>query len=121
MEQLSEALRLLRVFHDVSQTVLADRLQISKSFLSEIESGKKEPTLNLLSRYAAEFEIPLSSLLFFTEQVSGNRNVSISEKIAPKVLKLLNWIAAKEAEPVVPKKPARGQSGVIKRKDRFGT
>jgi transcriptional regulator with XRE-family HTH domain len=105
----------------MSQTNLADKLQISKSFLSEIESGKKEPTLNLLNRYAAEFQIPLSSLLFFTEQVSDRRGVSVSDRVAPKVLRLLNWIAAKEAEPVIPKKPAHRQSGVGRKKDRFGT
>jgi hypothetical protein len=35
MNDLAKALRLLRVFHDISQTELADRLEVSKSFLSE--------------------------------------------------------------------------------------
>ena len=38
----SDALRLVRVFHDMSQTALAERLGISKSYLSEIEKGEKE-------------------------------------------------------------------------------
>ena len=38
---LSEALRLIRVFHDLKQTELADRLGVSKSYLSEIESGEE--------------------------------------------------------------------------------
>ena len=38
---LSEALRLIRVFHDMKQTELADRLSISKSYLSEIEGGEE--------------------------------------------------------------------------------
>jgi transcriptional regulator with XRE-family HTH domain len=122
MEQLAEALRLLRVFHDVSQTGLADRLGISKSFLSEIESGKKEPTLNLLSRYAAEFDVPLSSLLFFAESVSAKGASGPTDKVAPKVLKLLSWISAtRQSEQAPPKKPAQQQLSATRKNARFGT
>src|SRR5579863_7828183 len=108
MNHLAEALRLLRVFHDISQTDLANRLQVSKSFLSEIESGKKEPTLHLLSRYAIEFEISLSSLLFFAERINGAASSVPGQKFAPKVLKLLDWIAASEEySPVIKRKPAK--------------
>ena len=57
---LSEALRLIRVFHDMKQTELAQRLGISKSYLSEIESGKKPPRMDLIERYVSEFDIPSS-------------------------------------------------------------
>lgn len=122
MKQLAEALRLMRVFHDVSQTHLAERLGISKSFLSEIESGKKEPTLNLLSRYAAEFDVPLSSLLFFVESVSTKGTVAQSDRVAPKVLKLLSWIsAAREPESAPARKPAQRQLSPTRKKARSGT
>src|SRR5579864_6628192 len=122
MKQLSEALRLMRVFHDVSQTHLAERLGISKSFLSEIESGKKEPTLNLLSRYASEFDVPLSSLLFFVESVSTKGAVAQSDRVAPKVLKLLSWIsAAREPESTPARKPAQRQLSPTRKKARSGT
>ena len=52
---LSEALRLIRVFHDMKQTELADRLSISNSYLSEIEGGKKQPKIELIQRYSSEF------------------------------------------------------------------
>jgi transcriptional regulator with XRE-family HTH domain len=122
MKQLAEALRLLRVFHDMSQTDLACRLGISKSYLSEIESGKKEPTLNLLYRYATEFDVSLSSLLFFVESVSTPGTIGSSEKVAPKVLKLLGWIsAAKEAAPAPSRKPTQRQLSHTRKKARFGT
>lgn len=92
-----EALRLVRVFHDLNQSELAERLCISKSYLSELESGKKAPTLELLQNYADTFGMPLSSLLFFAENV---KNSSKSERaralIASKALKMLQWIAAKD-------------------------
>ena len=91
-----EALRLVRVFHDLNQTALAERLGISKSYLSEIEAGKKQPTLELLQRYASTFNMPLSSLLFFAENVnSSTRSDKVRTVIAGKALKMLQWIADK--------------------------
>nr|WP_295076612.1 helix-turn-helix transcriptional regulator [uncultured Roseateles sp.] len=91
-----EALRLVRVFHDMNQTTLAERLQISKSYLSEIESGKKQVTLEVLEKYAAIFGMPLSSLLFFSEQVEGGGHEKVRRVVAGKVVKMLNWMAAKD-------------------------
>lgn len=92
-----EALRLVRVFHDMNQTALADKLQISKSYISEIESGKKQVTLELLQKYADAFGMPLSSLLFFSEQVGDQPREKVRKAIAGKVVKMLDWIAAKDS------------------------
>jgi len=92
-----DALRLVRVFHDMSQTAWAERLGISKSYLSEIEKGvKKKVTLDLLERYAQIFNIPVSSLLFFEEQVGEGRTEQARTAIAGKVLKMLEWMSAKD-------------------------
>lgn len=92
-----KALRLVRVFHDMNQSALAERLGISKSYLSELESGKKSPTLELLQKYAETFNMPLSSLLFFAENVDNpSRSDKARSAIAGKALKMLQWIAAKD-------------------------
>lgn len=93
----NDALRLVRVFHDMSQTALADKLKISKSYLSEIEKGeKKKVTLELLERYSEVFKIPVSSLMFFVEQVGDDRSEKVRTAVAGKVLKMLEWISTKE-------------------------
>ena len=93
---LNEALRLIRVFHDVSQKELATRLQIAPSYLSEIETGKKEPTLQLLRKYAEEFNIPMSSILFFSEHMKDGTAASrLKIAVSGKVLALLRFIAAR--------------------------
>ena len=92
----NDALRLMRVFHDMSQTNLADKLGISKSYLSEIEKGeKKKVTLDLLERYSQVFNIPVSSLMFFAEQVDQGNYEKVRASVAGKVLKMLDWIATK--------------------------
>ena len=55
---INEALKLIRVFHDLRQFELAEHLKVSKSHISEIESGTKTPSLELMEKYSAEFRIP---------------------------------------------------------------
>ena len=93
---LNEALRLIRVFHDLKQFELAERLKVSKSHISEIESGAKTPSLELIEKYSAEFRIPVSAIMFFAEELpSAKRGEKARTKIASKVLDLLGFIESK--------------------------
>lgn len=93
---LAEALRLVRVFHDMKQNELAERLQISKSYLSEIESGKKSPTIDLIDRYSREFAIPVSSIMFFAEELESPSTPRAVDRargtIAQKIINFLRLI-----------------------------
>lgn len=66
---LNEALRLLRVFSDKKSKDLAVLLGISPSYLSEIESGKKEPSIAIINKYAEVFNTKPSVILFFSESL----------------------------------------------------
>ncbi len=93
---LNEALRLIRVFHDLNQKDLADKLGISNSYLSEIESGKKTPTLEVIEKYSEVFSMPSSSILFFSENLNNEEKPEKTKKnISNKVIKILDWISAK--------------------------
>lgn len=94
---LSEALRLLRVYHDMKQKDLAKKLGLSSSHVSEIESGNKTPSLEVVQKYAALFKIPVSSIMFFSEQIEGVSTKSAIETraknaIASKIISLLKAI-----------------------------
>jgi transcriptional regulator with XRE-family HTH domain len=90
---LSRALKVMRQFHNQSQTAMANTLGISGSYLSEIESGKKEPTLDLLNKYATNFNVPLSSILAFSETLDGSQNVGkVRSFVAKKMVRILEWI-----------------------------
>jgi transcriptional regulator with XRE-family HTH domain len=93
---IGDALRVLRVFHDLAQKDFATKLGIAPSYLSEIESGKKEPTLQLLRKYAEEFRIPLSSILFFSEHLDDSPGANrLRLSVSSKVLALLKFIAVR--------------------------
>ncbi len=90
---LSEALRLLRTYHDISQIQLASDLAISRSYLSEIEGGKKQPSFDLLKAYSNRFGLPLSAIMLFSESVeSGPIAERVRKASTAAALKLLNWV-----------------------------
>lgn len=70
---LGEALRLFRVFHDLSVSELAKRLEVSSGYISLVEHGHKTPNLDLIARYAAIFETTSASILFFSEELASSR------------------------------------------------
>ena len=94
LSRLAEALRLIRVFHDLKQYELSDRLGISQSYLSEIESGRKEPSIGLIKKYSQEFKIPLSSILFFSERLYNRQKMDQESEEMRKVIsqKIVNFL-----------------------------
>jgi transcriptional regulator with XRE-family HTH domain len=93
---IGEALRLIRVFHDLKQNELARELGISQSFLSEIERGQRKPSNELIGQYALHFDIPVSSIWFFQERMHDGLQPDVFEKakglVAEKVLTFLRLI-----------------------------
>jgi transcriptional regulator with XRE-family HTH domain len=91
---LNEALRLVRVYHDMSKAELARELRFSRSFITELEGGNKKVTLDTLNRYSEYFDIPVSSLMLFAER---SRDADFSERartfVADKALKMLDWVS----------------------------
>ncbi|MBW4424857.1 helix-turn-helix transcriptional regulator [uncultured Nostoc sp.] len=91
---LHTALRMIRIFHDLTQKQLAEKLGISKSHISEIESGKKTPSLELLNQYSKAFDIPVSSIMFFSESLNKDvKTEQVRTFVSSKILALLNFIA----------------------------
>lgn len=100
---LGEALRLIRVFHDRKQVELAKDLGISQSHLSDIERGEKTPSQDLVAKYAEVFDVPVSSIWFFDEQLtSGAKSKTLDRArgvISGKVLDFLRIIERRRGEP----------------------
>jgi len=67
--KINEALRLCRVYSDMSAVELKNSIGYSSGFISEIESGKKTPTTQMISKYAEWLGVPVSSLMLFSESI----------------------------------------------------
>lgn len=95
---LNRALKLLRTYHQYSQTNLAKKLEISNSYLCEIEKGIKSPSIDLLAKYSELFKMPVSTILLFSEKIASPHNPreKIRVAAADKVLRLLEWIDESE-------------------------
>lgn len=91
---LNEALRLIRVYHDMKQSEAAVKLGLSKSYLSEIERGHKEPSLEVIRKYEAAFDIPASSIMFFSENMDNPHAPSerAQTAVASKILRLMQFL-----------------------------
>ena len=89
----NEALKLVRQFHNLSLTETANRLGISKSYLSLIENGHKKPTLDLVEAYAKAFNMPVSQLMLFAEGIGDPRPGDRTRRaIAGKAIRMLQWL-----------------------------
>jgi transcriptional regulator with XRE-family HTH domain len=87
---LYRALKAVREVHRLQQQELASRLGISRSHLSELESGKKNATIELLKRYSEVFDVPASTFLSFTEALEGESDRRRAR--AKKLLSALEWL-----------------------------
>jgi transcriptional regulator with XRE-family HTH domain len=92
---LNEALKQIRIFHQLKQVELANELDISKSYLSEIESGKKTVSIDLLYKYSDYFSVPASSLMMFSENIdAAKKSDRLRLKCAKKIISLMEWVSA---------------------------
>lgn len=97
-EHLGRALKLVRSYHDLSQIELAQKLDISRSYLSEIEAGKKTPSMDLLAQYSLQFAVPLSTLLLVSEGFEDETLTARLKKSATdKAIRFLEWVDARKA------------------------
>ena len=90
---LNRVLRLLRTYMGLRQTEAAERLGISQSYLSEVESGAKVPTLELIGRYSSTFEVPVSTIMLFSENLDDKSSLAKARTlVAGKVVGLLEFL-----------------------------
>jgi transcriptional regulator with XRE-family HTH domain len=83
---IGEALKMFRTIHGYKAKELAGQLEVSPSYLSEIENGKKSPSYELLEKYANVFDVKLSTLIIFTEDYSKNKHTGKAQNGVRKML-----------------------------------
>ena len=91
------ALQLIRLFHDLTRAQIGLRVGLSESHIVGLEKGTRKITIEIMEKYAAGFDIPLSSLIIFAEQASGVYSPDGRNYVAAKVILMLEWLATVSA------------------------
>lgn len=88
---LGKALKTCRLGKGLTQEELALKAHISKSYLSQIESNKRTPDLQILKKIADALKIPLNIIIFMAsdkEEIT-EFNEELIEKLSTLFLKLI--------------------------------
>ena len=95
----SKAIRVARSLADMSQGQLADRAEIDRSYLSLIESGKRQPTIETLEKLAQALKMPfhLLSLLGSEESDVEKANPGQIESLSLALTKLLMHVDSNDS------------------------
>src|SRR6187431_764060 len=67
---LGARLRAIRLRHGVGLRELARRLDLSPSSISQIETGKIQPSVRTLYAFASEFGVPVDDVLFGDDPIA---------------------------------------------------
>ncbi len=84
---IGNVLRSLRIIRDLTVKELADKMELTSSYICDVESNRKRPSLDMLERYSNALEVNRSMLLFFDEE--GKKNNYNHQKMLLNILQLL--------------------------------
>lgn len=88
---IGKALKLCRTAKDLSLEAVAERAEISVSYLSRIENHQREPTLSLVGKLADALAVPTPVLIFLasdSNELSG-LDAETEKQFAELALKLI--------------------------------
>lgn len=101
-------MRLLRIFNNIKASDVAKSLDISKSYLSEIEHGKKVPTIEIIDKMANLLNVRTSTIFIYEEALNDEGLENNSEffipKAAQKWLQVLEKVECKDSKNNLTKK-----------------
>lgn len=70
---------------------MARKLELSRSYLSEMENGKKDPSLEILDKYAKIFEIRTSTILLLREDYAEMSGDDTDKAFSKKLLERVSY------------------------------
>lgn len=92
--KFGSTIRQLRKKKGLNQQFLADRIGVTQTYLSLLESDRKTPSINLINSLSRELKIPPSILAYLTldkGEISKNKHDAF-EKINPLIEDLIQQI-----------------------------
>lgn len=65
---LANVIRLFRISKDMTISDLSEKTGTSRSYLCDVESGKKKPSSETVKKIAKAMDVPYSTIYFFDEE-----------------------------------------------------
>ena len=65
---LGNVLKLLRIAKEMSIKDLATQMSVSSTYISEVESNNKKPSLDMLTKYSETLGVNKSTIMYFDEE-----------------------------------------------------
>lgn len=100
---IGRAIRFCRQQKGLTQPQLAARAQLSPSYVSVLEQGKRDPSLSSVDQIARGLGIPVSVLLFVAAEPGEVERLSaeLHEKLAAATMRLLQASHDDEQRPLL--------------------
>lgn len=86
---IGKNIKLFRVNAGIKQKDLAQRIGIKESYMSSVESERKEPSLSLLKKIADELGIPVA--MFFWDDVDSINDNTTEGKLKKLLIDLASF------------------------------
>lgn len=88
---IGKALKLCRTQKGMTKTKLAENSNISVSYLTLLEQGKREPNISTINEICKALQIPPSILIFLASDSSEQQGISLdlAEKLSHLALSLM--------------------------------
>ena len=99
---IGETLKRTRNIYGITANKMSLKLGISASYLSEIENEKKQPSIELLEKYADIYGIKLSSLILLSENIEDAKKRNDGSVFIRKLmLNLINGMSQSVQEDIL--------------------
>lgn len=96
---IGDILKRTRTIYGYKANEMSSKLEISPSYLSEIENNKKKPSLDLLEKYSKIYGIKLSSLILLSENLDeANKQGKGNIFIRNIMINLINKLSQNEGD-----------------------
>ena len=73
LDEIGKKISRMRKYKKISQKTLAQKSNLSQSFISHLEQGKRNPTINTIQKISQGLNIPLNKFLLY---IAGNKNAN---------------------------------------------
>lgn len=87
---LGDVLRIIRIANDWTAQALAEKLEVSSSYISQIEKGNRTPNIEFLDKFARVFNVPVSAIFKAVETESSEG--TFEEKFSAKMFRIMKTV-----------------------------